>query len=148
MRISAKGEYAILAILDLAEVYETGEIHTLEEISKDQSIPHPFLVQILLELKRAGIVESRRGAGGGYRLAMHPRDISLGEVIRQIEGPLLPFKCILPTVESHECPHHGNCVLTAVWRDVRRAIETVIDNVSFEDLARRRENLSSPMFHI
>ena len=148
MRISAKGEYAILAILDLAQAYDTEDVRTLEEISHNQSVPHPFLVQILLELKRTGMVESRRGAGGGYRLARHPRDVSLGEVIRLIEGPLLPFKCTLPAMESNECAHQGNCVLTSVWYDVRHAIEGIIDNISFEDLVRRRENMNAPMFHI
>jgi Rrf2 family cysteine metabolism transcriptional repressor len=149
MRVSAKGEYAILAILDLAKFYETDEVRTLEEISNDESIPHPFLVQILLELKRAGLVESKRGAGGGYRLARHPREISLGEVIRLIDGPLLPFKCTTPALESNsDCAHQGNCVMTSVWHNVRSAIENVIDHISFEELARKRENINSPMYHI
>ncbi len=149
MRISAKGEYAILAMLDLSLAFDSEDVRTLEEISKDQSIPHPFLVQILLELKRAGLVESRRGAGGGYRLANTPKEISLGEVVRIVDGPLLPFKCTLaPTSDNNECAHQGNCVLTSVWADVRRAIENVIDNITFEDLANRRENMSAPMFHI
>ncbi len=148
MRISAKGEYAILAILDLAQTYDTDEVRTMEEISNDQSIPHPFLVQILLELKRSGVVESRRGAGGGYRLSRHPRNIFLGEVIRLIEGPLLPFKCSVPSTDTRDCPHQGNCVLTPIWQTVRQAIENIIDNISFEDLAKRQENLNFPMFHI
>lgn len=149
MRISAKGEYAILAILDLALSYESEDVRTLEEISTDQNIPHPFLVQILLELKRAGLVESRRGAGGGYRLARHPKNVSLGEVIRLVDGPLLPFKCAngVPS-DLHECSHQGNCVLTSVWGDVRRAIQGVIDNISFEELSQRKESMSTPMFHI
>ncbi len=148
MRISAKGEYAILAILDLAVSYDTESVRTLEEISADQYIPHPFLVQILLELKRAGLVESRRGAGGGYRLARHPRDISLGEVIRLIDGPILPFKCSTPSQDDNDCPHKGNCVLTSVWGHVRNAISDVIEKISFEELAKRQENISSPMYHI
>lgn len=150
MRISAKGEYAVLAILDLAQAYETDKVRTLEEISEDSSIPHPFLVQILLEMKRAGLVESKRGAGGGYRLARHPRDISLGEVIRLIDGPILPFKCSIPAMESSndDCPHKGNCVMTSVWHDVRKAIENVIGNTSLEDLLHKRESMNSPMYHI
>ncbi|MBN2326755.1 MAG: Rrf2 family transcriptional regulator [Candidatus Omnitrophica bacterium] len=149
MRISAKGEYAILATLDLAQVYDTDNVRTLEEISNDETIPHPFLVQILLELKRAGIVESKRGAGGGYRLARHPRDINLGEVIRLIDGPILPFKCTTPSLDSNdECVHQGSCVMTSVWKDVRNAIESVIGNISFEELVQRRENMNAPMYHI
>lgn len=149
MRISAKGEYAILALLDLAKSYENGDVRTLEQISSEQCVPHPFLVQILLELKRANLVESRRGAGGGYRLARHPKDVKLGEVIRLVDGPLLPFKCTVPTSESAcECAHQGTCVLTPVWNDVRHAIETVIDNVSFEELAQRQASMNSTLYQI
>lgn len=149
MRVSAKGEYAILALLNLSKCYDNGDVRTLEQISSDQCIPHPFLVQILLELKRANLVESRRGAGGGYRLARHPREVSLGEVIRLVDGPLLPFKCTVPAAESAcECAHQGTCVLTPVWNDVRVAIEHVIDNVSFEELAQRHANMSSTLYQI
>ena len=105
MRISAKGEYATRAILDLSIAFESEEVRTLEEISTEQSIPHPFLVQILLELKRAGLVESKRGAGGGYRLARHPRKVSLSEVIQLVDGPLLPFKCASGAVENIDCAY-------------------------------------------
>ncbi|MBZ0257477.1 Rrf2 family transcriptional regulator [bacterium] len=150
MRISAKGEYAILAMLDLAQSFDSEDVRTLEEISTEQSVPHPFLVQILLELKRSGLVESRRGAGGGYRLARHPRDISLGEVITLIDGPLLPFKCNEngQDKEKSPCAHKTGCVLRSVWGDVRDAIEGVINGVSFEELARRQENMNSPMYYI
>lgn len=150
MRISAKGEYAILAMLDLAHAYESEQVRTLEEISHDQSIPHPFLVQILLELKRSGMVESRRGAGGGYRMARHPSEISVGEVIRLIDGPLLPFRCHENGHTKNEtgCAHQGNCVLTTVWNDVRDAIKNVVDSISFEELARRQENMSASMYVI
>ncbi len=149
MKISAKGEYAILAMLDLAKHYDSDDVRTLEQISTEQCIPHPFLVQILLELKRANLVESRRGAGGGYRLSRVANDISLGEVIRLIDGPLLPFKCTVPSSESAcECAHHGNCVLTPVWDDVRHAIESVIDGISFEELAQRNANLKPALYQI
>ncbi len=151
MRISAKGEYAILAMLDLAQSFDTEEVRTLEQISTEQCVPHPFLVQILLELKRSGLVESRRGAGGGYRLAKHPRDICLGEVITLIDGPLLPFKCSDngSSKEQAACAHKTTgCALRSVWSDVRDAIVTVIDGVSFEELAKRQENINSPMYYI
>ena len=149
MRISAKGEYAILAILDLSLSYEKEDVRTLEEISNDQTIPHPFLVQILLELKRAGLVESRRGAGGGYRLARHPKNITLGEVIRLVDGPLLPFKCANNTpVDNNDCAHHGNCVLSSVWADVRKAIKGVIDNITFEEAMPPQGKYGCSMFHI
>lgn len=149
MRVSAKGEYAIFAILTLARIYHSDEVRTLEEISIEESIPHPFLVQIIQELKRGGLVDSKRGAGGGYRLTKPPKEISVGEVIRLIDGPLLPFKCISPVKDpTDDCVHEGNCVMSSVWLEVRNAIEKVINNVTFEDLIRRGKKSNSPMYHI
>jgi Rrf2 family protein len=149
MKISAKGEYAILAMLDLAKHYDSDDVRTLEQISTEQCIPHPFLVQILLELKKSNFVESRRGAGGGYRLSRPAREISLGEVICLIDGPLLPFKCTVPMNESAcECAHHGSCVLTPVWEDVRHAIEGVVNGISFEELVQRNQALKPALYQI
>lgn len=150
MRISAKGEYAILAMLDLAQAYDSESVRTLEEISQDKSVPHPFLVQILLELKRSGLVDSRRGAGGGYRLSRPPQEISVGDVVRVIDGPLLPFRCSEndhPKSDSR-CAHQGHCVLTSVWDEVRLAIETVINNISLQELASRHASMNSSMYFI
>lgn len=151
MRISAKGEYAILAMLDLAQAFGNDGVRTLEEISNDKSVPHPFLVQILLELKRSGLVESKRGAGGGYRMAKHPSQVSVGEVVRIIDGPLLPFRCSEhgdPRRSKTDCSHQGHCALTSVWNDVRDAIEHVIDGITFEELSLRQDKLSTSMYYI
>jgi len=150
MRISAKSEYAILAILDLAKDYDNDNVRTIDEIANGESVPQKFLVQILLELKRAGIVESKRGVGGGYRLARNPRDITLGEIIRLIDGPILPFKCDSPTNEYYDntCVHNNNCIMKPIWVDVRKAIETILDDVSFEELLSKRTNKNAPMYHI
>jgi len=65
-----------------------------------------------------------------------------------IDGPLLPFKCTMPSAETNECPHQGKCVMTSVWHDVRNAIEIVLEEINFEELSRRREHMNSPMYHI
>lgn len=134
MRVSAKGEYALLALYELARNHSSTDVLTIDQISRLQDIPHPFLVQILQDLKKAGLVESRRGAGGGYRLAFHPRDISMGQVIRLIDGPVLPFKCSL-TGET-TCPREDHCPITHVWDSVRSAIEGVLDRTTFEDMVK------------
>ncbi len=150
MRVSAKGEYAIQAILDLSKVYESNNVRTIDDIANEESIPQKFLVQILLELKRAGIVESKRGVGGGYRLARNPRDITLGEIIRIIDGPILPFKCDAAANEYYDnsCVHKNNCIMSPIWNDLRSAIETILDNITFEELLSKRMNKNAPVYHI
>jgi Rrf2 family protein len=139
MRVSAKGEYALLAMYELARDYGSTEVLTIDQISHRQDIPHPFLVQILQDLKKAGLVESRRGAGGGYRLAIHPRDVSVGQVVRLIDGPVLPLKCFLSSNVS-TCPRFGKCPISYLWDDVRYAIEGVLDHTTFDDVLNGRHS--------
>lgn len=134
MRVSAKGEYAMLAMYELARNHASTGVLTIDQIARRQSIPHPFLVQILQDLKKSGLVESRRGAGGGYRLASHPRDVSLGQVLRLIDGPVLPFKCSVSCNGVNSCPRAETCPVSYVWNDVRDAIEGVLDSTTFEDV--------------
>ena len=93
MKITFKGDYALKAVLDLAVHYGSGVI-SIQEISEHIDAPIKFLEQILLELKRSGLVESRRGKVGGYFLAKDPATISVGDVVRVIEGPIEPISCI------------------------------------------------------
>jgi Rrf2 family protein len=93
MKITYKGDYALKAILDLALHYESG-VTTIHDLAKRIDAPVKFLEQVLLDLKRAGFVESRRGKVGGYSLAMPPREIKLGQVIRFIDGPIEPIECV------------------------------------------------------
>ncbi len=134
MRVSAKGEYAMLAMYELARNFEAGGVLTIDQIARRQSIPHPFLVQILQDLKKSGLVESRRGAGGGYRLAYAPRDVSLGQVLRLIDGPVLPFKCSVSCNGVNSCPRADTCPVSYVWNDLRAAIEGVLDTTTFQDV--------------
>ena len=93
MNISYKGDYSLKIILDLTFYYPDTMVH-IEDISKRQDIPRKFLEQILLQLKRGGFVESKKGPNGGYFLAVAPKDILLGDVIRFVEGPIHPVSCI------------------------------------------------------
>src|ERR1700693_5162356 len=93
MRISTKGDYATRAMQHLALHYNEGPIQ-IEEIARRQHLPVRYLEQILLSLKRAGFLESKRGVSGGYYLAKHPREITLGAIIRATEGPIIPIFCV------------------------------------------------------
>jgi len=145
MRISAKGEYAIKALLDLAINYDKGLI-PIHGIAERQGIPQRYLEQVLLLLKRGGFLVSRRGAAGGYHLVKPPEKISVGEVVRAVEGSLSPF-------DSSRRPgrRDHNDELGELWREVSEAVSNVIDRVTFADLVKRaheRKATARPMYHI
>jgi len=135
MKLSTKGEYASRAMLELSLYYPNGLLH-IREISEAQDIPERFLEQILLLLKRAGYLRSKKGPNGGYRLAKAPSEISVAEVIRVMDGPLAPIDCV--SVTAHEfCPREKYCGLKWLWKDVRDAIAKILEGTTFEDLADR-----------
>jgi Rrf2 family protein len=145
MKISQKGEYALRAILVLAHEYKNDDsVVRIHEISKKQNIPKRFLEQILNDLKSAGIVESRRGVAGGYRLRRRPERITLAEVIRHIEGPLAPVGCVSARFyEKCSCPDESRCAIRSVMKEVRDAIVDVMEHVNFADLVERWDKLQS-----
>jgi Rrf2 family cysteine metabolism transcriptional repressor len=128
MKISAKAEYACLAILALARPRSDDSPVRIREIAESNSIPERYLVQILLQLKGAGLVHSTRGAAGGYRLARPASQISLGEVLTAIDGPGEPPR------ESNEPAAQ---VLAAVWEHIRAAERAVLDQTSIAELSQR-----------
>jgi len=137
MRLSTKGEYASRAMLELSRRYQDGPIHS-REISKAQEIPQNFLEQILLLLKRAGYLRSRKGRKGGYLLAKAPREINVAEIIRVMDGPLAPIDCV--SVMAHEtCPMEGTCGLRWLWKDVRDAVAEILEKTTFADLVSRNK---------
>lgn len=127
MKLSAKAEYACLAVLALAGSGPEDPPLRIREIAEEHGIPERYLVQILLQLKAAGLVLSTRGASGGYRLARLPERISLAEVLSAIDGPQLHREPAGPAARS----------LEAVWRDVREAERAVLERTSIAALAQR-----------
>lgn len=141
MKLSKKGEYALKALIELAINYEKGKAVTLiEDIATKKGIPQKYLEQILLGLKNSGILEARRGVGGGYALSRPPERISLGEIIRTVDGPLAPINCV--SVRGHvDCPEESTCGLYSVMLEVRNAVANVLDNTTLKDVARRTVDL-------
>jgi len=134
MRLSTKGEYASRAMLELSLNYRKGALH-IRDISASQHIPERFLEQILLLLKRAGYLRSKKGQGGGYFLSKPPAEISVAEVIRVMDGPLAPIDCV--SVTAHEvCPMEDSCGLRWLWKDVRDSVAGILEKTTFADLAR------------
>lgn len=132
MRISRKGEYALKAMVCLSLNYRKGSMR-IREIAEREHIPKKFLELILLELKKAGLLRSRRGAGGGYSLIKPPEDITLAEVIRIVDGPLAPLSCVSEWAYQ-KCPYEDTCRLYEVMREVRNAIAGILENRTFADI--------------
>ena len=132
MRISQKGLYALQALMTLARRHHQGAIK-IREIAHEEDLPEKFLELILLELKNARIVESARGAKGGYQLRREPEDIALSEIIRLIDGPLAPFGDAeqLRVLIDRDLPHR---VLYQVFLDVRDAAAGILENTTLGDL--------------
>lgn len=136
MRLSRKGEYALRAMIVLGRSYGTGPVQ-IQKISDGEAIPKKFLEQILLELKKAGLLQSKRGAGGGYQLISPPDEVTLARVIRVIDGPLAPLSCV--STHAHvRCPDELTCGLYSVMMDVRNAIAGVLESVTVADICERR----------
>lgn len=139
MSLSQKCQYAVRAILELAKRHGQGAV-SAGEIAASQAIPQRFLEIILNELKPTGLVESRRGVQGGYYLTRDPQEITVGEVIRLIEGPLDPVRCGGDT-DDRGCPLQGRCALLELWTEAKHALEAVYDARTFRDLADREREL-------
>lgn len=132
MNISQKCQYALRSVFELAKRQGQGYIST-SAIAETQAIPRRFLEQILTQLKQTDYVEARRGAGGGYALAVSPSTLKVGDIIRFIEGPLDPVSCI-GADGSRDCPLFGNCAFVTLWARARDAVSAVYDNTTFQDL--------------
>jgi len=135
MKISTKGDYATRALQDLALHYDEGPI-PVETVAERQGLPVRYLEQLLLTLKRAGFLMSKRGVNGGYYLAKPPREITLGQIIRAVDGPTVPIFCVGDGARER-CQQETACVLREVWGEVRDAVAAIVDHVTLEDICQR-----------
>jgi Rrf2 family protein len=134
MRISKKSEYALRALLAFARRPQSWQIH---ELSKRESIPVKFLEQILLTLRHAGLLASKRGVGGGYSLRRNPGQITVGEVIRIMDGPTAPVPCAAgKPVETCTCPDPRNCAVRIFMTGIREKLDTMLNGCTIEELLR------------
>jgi len=138
MKISTKGRYALRLMLDLA-VNNTGEYITIKSIAARQEISDKYLEQIITQLSRAGYVKSTRGAQGGYRLAMAPKEYTVGMILRLIEGNLTPVSCLDDS--PNQCNRANQCATLMVWEKLDNAIDQVIDNITLADLVDHHNSL-------
>lgn len=138
MKVSSKGEYALRALLLLGN--HQGTVMGIQEISDKTLVSIHYLEQILLQLKKLGYVTSKRGAKGGYMLFMQPVEINLGEVIRELEGPLSPMSCASIT-KYEPCALEEGCQLKPLWSLIRDTIAYILEQTTLEDLLENRISL-------
>jgi Rrf2 family transcriptional regulator, cysteine metabolism repressor len=146
MRISAKGEYAIKAMLDLA-MHRGRPLVPIQEIAARQAIPQRYLEQVLLGLKRAGLLTSKRGSTGGYHLSKSPDEVTVGVVLRAVEGSSAPFESGPPGRRNGGLEDD----LGELWEEITEAVASVVDRWTLGDLVARREErheAARPMYHI
>ena len=155
MKISKRGEYALRALIDLGIASELGwPMLQISELASKEKLPIKFLEQIFTQLKAAGYVKSRRGKFGGYSLARPMNRIKFGAVIRLIDGPLAPIRCVSQTSYAQcSCPDEVHCGLRILMFDVRNAISTILDRYTLADIVAitlrkyRRDKITPPFLH-
>jgi Rrf2 family protein len=141
MKLSVRGEYALRALLVLGMNYDQPVVR-IQTISEQQNIPKRFLEQILNDLKSAGVLQSRRGVAGGYRLARRPEEITLAAVVRHIEGALAPVSCVSERFyEKCSCPDESRCPIRNIMKEVREAVVKIMERVTVAELCERARKL-------
>jgi Rrf2 family protein len=146
MRISKKAEYAVRALVVMARNPRSWQI---QELSAEENIPVKFLEQILLTLRRAGLLSSKRGVGGGYLLRQPASRISVGDVITLLDGPIAPVPCAArPPMETCTCPDPGTCPVRLLMTQVRQQIEAALNEQSIDDLAQLSPDAATLAYEI
>ncbi|MFI5254800.1 MAG: RrF2 family transcriptional regulator [Candidatus Limnocylindrales bacterium] len=138
VHFSTRGEYGVRLMVELARHHGRGPV-SLGEVADHENLPRPYLEQLVVSLRDAGLVHSTRGAHGGYELTRDPGSIRMGEVLRALEGPLAPMICA--SEDPHDasiCERTGFCTVNLLWVKVRDALSTALDSISLADLVRPR----------
>lgn len=152
MRLTKRGEYALRALIDLGIAQQAGRpVLQIAELARHERIPIKFLEAILVELKSAGYLESKRGQHGGYWLKLPMSRIKIGDLVRRIEGPLAPIPCVSQNFyERCSCPDETHCGLRMLMLDVRNAIADILDRYTLEQVVEvtlrkiRRDGVAIP----
>ncbi len=137
MKLSTKGKYGVRAVFEIARHYGKGPI-SIKEIAERQGISFSYLEQILHKLGKAGLIESVRGPAGGYLLARKPLELTIGDIVRVLEGPIALSHCLEPGEEA-DCCQTDDCVARMVWAKVGAKIEEALDSISFHDLLQQHQ---------
>ena len=144
MKVSTRGDYASRALLSLALHQEETGPTSVRDLAERTGLPQPYLEQILLALKGAGLVRSKRGVGGGYVLARTPDAITLSQIVSAVDGPIAAGDFGLPHTNG-ACDHEGQCALLDVWSEVGQRMRAYLDSYSLADMVERASGLRAPV---
>jgi Rrf2 family cysteine metabolism transcriptional repressor len=132
VRVSAKELYALRAMSEFARRFGQGPL-SLADVARSQGISQPYLEQIAIDLRRAGLLGSKRGAQGGYYLTRSPQAMTAGDVIRALEGSILPIQCVAEE-KCVPCSHQDGCSTRSIWEQVRDRLVETLDSITLADL--------------
>ena len=139
MKLSTKGRYGIHAMYDLAQ-YGSDTPQPIKSIAERQNIPEAYLEQLIGQLRRSGLVKSVRGAQGGYLLSRSPAEITVGEVLRTLEGELAVVDCLM---EEDACHKACSCPTRVVWKKLRDGLNQIVDGITLQDMLDDYERMSA-----
>ena len=133
LTLSTRGEYGVRAMFEIAREYERGPL-SIKEIARRQGVSIPYLEQLLNRLRRAGLIKSQKGPGGGYVLIKRPEEISIGIILKVLEGPVALTNCLAPASDRRECSLVKKCVARLLWQSLGNKIEEFLENITLQDL--------------
>lgn len=139
MKLSTKGRYGLKAMFQLALYYGEGPV-PLKSVADEQNLSENYLEQLVSILKKNGFLESVRGAQGGYMLSKPPKDITVGNILRALEGDMAPVDCVIDD-EMYKCEREEYCVTKLVWTRIRDSINDVIDSITLQDMVDEHNKL-------
>jgi Rrf2 family transcriptional regulator, cysteine metabolism repressor len=134
VKVSTRAEYGIRALIDLAQHYGAGPVQS-HDIAARQGLPEPYLNQLLVTLRRAGLVQSKRGPSGGHTLSRAPEQVTVGEAFLALEGSVAPWLCVEDA--GTNCIYAPGCGLRPVWQAVKEATEQVLNRTTLADIVRQ-----------
>lgn len=132
LKLSTKGRYGVKAMFALAQRFGQGPT-PLKQIAEEQGVSEPYLEQIISSLRKAGLVKSIRGAQGGYMLTRKPDDITIGDIVRVLEGPIVPTDC-LDDNQNVICDRADDCIPRGVWKKVKDSVDRVLDSITLKQM--------------
>ncbi len=140
LRLSTKVQYGVRAMFEIAKDYKKGPI-TIKEIAIRQEVSEPYLEQLLNKLRHAGLIKSQKGPGGGYILCKKPYEISIGEILNALEGPVAITQCLDASSNSSGCSRIEGCVARLLWKSLGEKIEHFLKTISLRDLLKEETRL-------
>jgi Rrf2 family cysteine metabolism transcriptional repressor len=133
LKVSSRGHYGLRLMTELARAHGRGPL-SLTEIARVEALPLPYLEQLVVPLRKAGLVEGTRGLHGGYTLARDPKDMTAGEILRVLEGPVNLVDCTALDYTHGACEREGDCFSSGLWHRIKLTVEAILDQTTLDDL--------------